>query len=282
MSPDYLDIVFLILGLAFGFGSGWISCRARLRLSREMAEEECLALRRQIEALRIDHAKLSERLTLAEERHRAEAEEYTQERQFNVSLHAELSRERTTRVHLETKLEQQKHEFLQLQERLSRDFSNLVRQTLDEKSSTLTDENKAKLAPLIQPILDQIREFQQTSEQQHNRETHELLVLHNKLANLEAKRWPEPNGSGLIRKAEVQEDSNGTPSLGPNDLIEFVNVPLESAFAQMPDNGESGPAGTDLSKKGESFHPFTLKQEVEIDNFLKRTIHRVGRKKPVD
>ena len=281
MSLYYLDVIFLGLGLAIGFAAGWISCRSRQQLSREAAKAECLALRRELEAIRIDYAKLSERLALAEERHCGEAEEFTQERQFNISLHAELSRERTTRIHLETKIEQQKNELLQLQERLSRDFSNLVRQTLDEKSSTLTDENKAKLAPLIQPILDEMRAFQQTSEQHHNRETHELLVLHNKLANLEAKRWPETNGSGAIRKADAHDDSNGTPTLGPNDLIEFVNVPLESAFAQMPENGESGPVIIDPTKKQESFHPFTPKQEVEIDNFLKRTIHRAGRKKPI-
>lgn len=277
----YLDFIFLGLGLAIGFGAGWISCRSRGRVNREAATEEANALRRELEAIRIDYAKLSERLTLAEERYGKDSEEFTQERQFNISLHAELSRERTTRVHLEGKIEQQKSEMLQLQERLSRDFSNLVRQTLDEQTSTLTDENKARLAPLIQPIVDQLREFQQTTEQQHNRETHELLVLHNKLANLEAKRWPEANGS--VRKADEHEETNGTPTLGPNDLIEFVNVPLESAFAQMPENGDESPLVSDLGdpeKRQDSFHPFTPKQEVEINNFLKRTIHRATRKKP--
>lgn len=283
MSLYYLDFMLLVCGLAIGFGAGWISYRSRSRINREAAAEEIKVLRRELESMRIDYAKLSERLALAEEQYKTDSEEFAQERQFNISLHAELSRERTTRVHLEGKLEQQKNEMLQLQERLSRDFSNLVRQTLDEQNSILTDENKLKLAPLIQPIIDQLKEFQQASELQHNRETHELLVLHNKLANLEAKRWPETISSG-IRKEEEHQNGNAAPTLGPNDLIEFVNVPLESAFAQIPENGESAheneSAMEDPAKKPESFHPFTPKQEVEINNFLKRTIHRGGRRKP--
>ncbi len=277
MTPDVLC---LVLGLAIGFGTGWFSYRGRQNARRALAEAELLHIKENFNSLQIEQAKASECNRMLEHNQQVLQNEIAQERQFNISMHADLSRERANRHHLEQKLEHQKVDLLHLQQRLSQEFKGLVQQVLEEKSQNLTDLNKANLNVLLQPISDKLQDFKEKIEEQHYRETRELIVLHNKLANLESGRWNHNN-------------SVAPPTAIPNAIPDAVEsaVAVNDPFIEyMPPSNESSSASDreapmiqvakpDAASEGDGYHSFSRKQKVEIDNFLKRTLGRAKQKK---
>lgn len=288
-----LDLLFLGVGLIIGFGTGWFCYRGRQVTRRELAEEQSAALEKEITALQIQNAKVSERIRLLEEALQNSQAELAQERQFNISLHAELSRERAGRNHLDQKLEQQKHDFLQLQQRLSHEIRVLMQQVIEEKSQTLSDLNRSNLNSLLQPITEKLQEFKQKIEEQHYRETRELIVLHNKLDHLESNRWPHSNGSSPHAATKSNSNPVDPESEDANEVLQYIPPALEPAAtpngmmeeSQSKSEEHLDPGLTvpeplpDEHPEGEEIRPFTPKQQVEIDNFLKRTLGRAQRKK---
>lgn len=278
-----LDLLFLGLGLVIGFGTGWFCYRGRQVTRRELAEEQCAALEKDLTALQIQNAKASERIRLLEENLQNTHGELAQERQFNISLHSELSRERAGRNHLDQKLEQQKHDLLQLQQRLSHEIRLLMQQVIEEKSQTLSDLNRTSLNSLIQPITEKLQEFKQKIEEQHYRETRELIVLHNKLDHLESNRWPHSNGSGphVAPQNTPAPSSNASDETGneSDEVLQYIPPALESAETSNGVVDEAPPTVVEHPEVDE-IRPFTPKQQDEIENFLKRTLGRAQRKKP--
>lgn len=278
-----MDLLCLALGLVVGFGTGWFSYRGRQITRRELAEEERTVLEKQSTALQIEHAKLSERSRMVEEQYQILQNELAQERQFNISLHAELSRERTNRNHIEQKLEHQKNDLVHLQDRLTHELKGLIEQVLEEKSQSLTDLNKSSLNVLLQPISEKLQDFKQKLEEQHYRETRELIVLHNKLANLESGRWSHQNGSPPASTvANPPPPSDATEVEAEDEVIQYIPPALESAAPTEMEIPDAAPAGSETLLENDGFHTFSPKQQVEIDNFLKRTIGRAQRKKLSD
>lgn len=288
------DLLFLGLGLVIGFGTGWLCYRGRLIARCELAEEQVATAEKQLTAVQIENAKASERIRLIDQSLQQVQTDLGQERQFNISLHAELSRERTSRNHLDQKLEHQKQELLQLQQRLSHEIRLLVQQVLEEKSQTLSDLNTHSLNTIIQPISEKLQEFKQKVEEQHYRETRELIVLHNKIDHLEATRRTHPNGTGShlsvhghINGSEPEPgaDESGSqyipPALEPTPPVNGANH-VNGVADQTESSAIQETPNADHNHVIEEVRPFLPKQQVEIDNFLKRTLGRAQRKKNSD
>ena len=282
------DVLCLTLGLGVGFGTGWLSYRGRQNILRRLTEEERMALEKSHNSLQIELARIAERNRILEDQRQSLHSELAQERQFNISLHAELSRERASRNHLEQKLEHQKSDLSQFQQKLGHEFRNVVQQVLEEKSQTLSDLNKSNLNLLLQPISEKLQDFKQKIEEQHYRETRELIVLHNKLANLESGKWRQSNGAPI--PADAVHSTQTAPSVTPHDNGEGLNranedsapttpeiLPPDKNRAQISEDAHSG-----KPLESDAFQGFSPKQEVEIDNFLKRTLGRAQRRKPGD
>lgn len=279
------DFLCLTVGLAVGFAAGWLSYRGRQSIRRELAEEDRRALEKESNDVRIELAKASERNNLLEENSRALQSELGQERQFNISLHAELSRERTSRNHLEQKLELQKTDLLQLQQRLSEEFKHLVQQVLEEKSQSLNDLNNSSMNSILQPISEKLQDFKQTIEDQHSRETHELIVLHNKLSNIESKHLSTANGTPTPptpSPAEPAPSPKENDSLTENGFVELTPELLKSSFFgdenSILESDFGSPAPPEPDDPQSFSDSFSDKQQVEIDNFFKRTLGRVQKK----
>lgn len=275
------------MGLGIGFGAGWLSYRGRQSVLRRDLEEERINQERGFNALQIELAKTSERNRIVEDQRQTLHSELAQERQFNISLHAELSRERASRNHLEQKIEQQKADFSKFQETLGNEFRSVVQQVLEEKSRTLSDLNKSNLNVLLQPISEKLQDFKQKIEEQHYRETKELIVLHNKLSNLEAGRSRPGNGTPAIPTAPsiIRSTSQAVPSQDQAVAFPEAEVEMTEPANELPaSNGlhEDAVQNDEAEKSDDSdaFQSFSPKQEVEIDNFLKRTLGRAQRKKP--
>lgn len=277
------DFLCLAVGLAVGFTAGWLSYRGRQSVRRQIAEEARTALEQDFNSLRIELAKSSERNHLLEETIEALQGELGQERQFNISLHAELSRERTSHNHLEQKLEHQKSDLLKLQQRLSEEFKDLVQQVLEEKSTTLSDINAASLTSLLEPITKNILNFKRTLEDQQSRETQELLLLHNKLSNLESKSCSHSNGAKPTPPPTVEEplqDPRNSLEEDPESgFVELTPELLKSDFFEEEWASFNPETPAPNLAEHNDVHSFSTKQQVEIDNFFKRTIGRAQKKR---
>lgn len=280
------DVLCLVLGLGVGFGTGWLAHMGKQAMLRRIKEEEQHGLEMNHNALQIEFAKFAERNRILDDQRQTLQSELAQERQFNISLHAELSRERASRSHLEQKLEHQKTDLSQFQNRLSQEFKTVVQQVLEEKSQTLSDLNKSNLNLLLQPISDKLQDFKQKIEEQHYRETRELIVLHNKLANLESGRWRQSNGaptavpaSSVVLPAPSPPAATEPPSAMPQ-TGQAEDTPAAEVLDSEEGRNVLSPGTTqDNAAEDDAFQGFSPKQQVEIDNFLKRTLGRAQRKK---
>jgi hypothetical protein len=281
-----VDLLCLILGLAIGFATGWFALLLRNRIHRTVPEEQFLGvkgkfhgLQIEFDALQIELAKANERAALRENTLETAKRDLAQERQFNLSMHAELSRERTSRSFLEQNLEQQKAGLIQLQQRLSQDIVNLTREVLEEKSKSLDQMSQTHLHHLLQPISVKLQEFKEKIEEQHDRETRELIILHNKLANLAESRrlnsegHPSPTSpllNGILPRVTAPV----------SELKEGPAAPPESADPEESERSVVNGAHPEKLIDHQGFENFFRKQQVELDNFLKRTLGRARRKKP--
>jgi len=284
------DILCLLLGLGVGFGTGWLAHRGRQSALQRLAEDEKRALEADQNALQIELARVAERNRILDDQRQTLQGDLAQERQFNISLHAELSRERAGRSHLEQKLEHQKTDLSQFQNKLSQEFKNVVQQVLEEESQTLSDLNKTNLNLLLQPISEKLQDFKQKIEEQHYRETRELIVLHNKLANLESGRWRQSNGAPVTASPPnivlppsnppIIADQPGVGAAPPEDEEEAAPPPADMPEPEVSRNATSSDTPSENSRGDDTFQGFSPKQQVEIDNFLKRTLGRLQKKKP--
>ena len=280
------EVLCLFLGLGVGIGTGWLARRTREARLRGSAEDERRAFEMNHNAVQIEFAKIAERNRILDDQRQTLQGELAQERQFNISLHAELSRERASRSHLEQKLEHQKTDLSQFQHRLGQEFKSVVQQVFEEKSQTLNDLNKSNLNQLLQPISEKLQDFKQKIEEQHYRETREMIVLHNKLANLESGRWRQGNGSALAGSPQPTAFTpvSAAGSSNPEACLphEEIEAPTPSKSTPETEDGASVAAPSFASAHvhaDDVSHPFSSKQEVEIDNFLKRTLGRAQRRK---
>jgi DNA recombination protein RmuC len=157
--------IYLLAGLLAGALLTWLLLRnyyaARYPLTRE--EGEALSRERQKLQLELEFAarQTAERT--------AEAESFQREvedaRAQVLDLSVRLSTRDSDLENLKQKLAEQKGEIEQMQEKFSHAFRNLANEILEEKSRKFTDQNKANLGDLLNPLRQKIEEFEKKVEQ---------------------------------------------------------------------------------------------------------------------
>lgn len=157
--------IYLIAGLLIGALLAWLLLRnyyaVRFPLTRE--EGDTLARERQKLQLELEFAarQTAERT--------AEAESFQREvedaRAQVLDLSVRLSSRENDLENLKQKLAEQKSEIEQMQEKFSHAFRNLANEILEEKSRRFTDQNKANLGDLLNPLRQKIEEFEKKVEQ---------------------------------------------------------------------------------------------------------------------
>ncbi len=135
------------LGAGLGLAGGWFGFRWRHkgRVFSESDREyfQNLLYRAETAEAKLDQlepelAKTRDRAKILEDSHRIIQEELADERQFNLSLNADLSRERAHRKFLEGKLSDQSEALEAERRRLDGELANLAKR-IDENTQTIAE-----------------------------------------------------------------------------------------------------------------------------------------------
>jgi len=146
-----MEIVYLIIGLFIGFLIAFLFLRVKLN--------------EQINSLRIDAGKLSERINLLESDKQNLQSELKMEREKAEKLTSENASLKTDYINLQNKLNEQKSEIEELQQKFVKEFENLANKIFEEKSTKFTEQNKEKLSEILNPLKDKISEFERKVEE---------------------------------------------------------------------------------------------------------------------
>ena len=116
--------------------------------SRKDAE----TLENQIDALKLENGKLSERNKGVQESFEKTSAELNEERQKVIDLNSSLSSIKSDYNNLQEKLSEQKKEVEELQSKFIKEFENLANKILDDKSTKFTAQNKENLDQILKPL----------------------------------------------------------------------------------------------------------------------------------
>lgn len=142
-----MAVLIVTLGVGLGLTGGWFGFRWRHK-GRVFSESDreyfqnllyrAETAEAKVEQMEPELAKTSDRANILEDSHRVIQDELANERQFNLSLNAELSHERAHRKFLESKLSDQNEALDTERGRLDGELARLAKR-IDENTQTLTE-----------------------------------------------------------------------------------------------------------------------------------------------
>ncbi len=156
-----MEIIYLILGLAVGFVIAYFFLKSK----KTVSIDEVNKLIDQINSLKVEAGKLSERIKLAETDKLSLQLELKSEREKSEKLNSENSSLKSDYSNLQTKLSEQKSEIENLQEKFTKEFENLANKIFEEKGNKFTEQNKEKLSEILNPLKEKISDFEKKVEE---------------------------------------------------------------------------------------------------------------------
>ncbi|HSL89160.1 MAG TPA: DNA recombination protein RmuC [Ignavibacteriaceae bacterium] len=156
-----MEIIYLIIGLVIGFVIAFLFLKSK----KTVPIEEVNKLNDQINSLKVDAGKLSERINLLDKDKSSLQAELKAERDKSEKLTSENSSLKSDYANLQTKLSEQKEEIEKLQDKFIKEFENLANKIFEEKGNKFTEQNKEKLSEILNPLRDKMSEFERKVEE---------------------------------------------------------------------------------------------------------------------
>ena len=156
-----MEIIYLIIGLLIGF----IIAFFFLKSKKTVSVEEANKLNEQINLLKIEAGKLTERIKLFEDDKSSLQTDLKNEREKSEKLTSENSSLKSDYANLQVKLSEQKDEIEKLQEKFTKEFENLANKIFEEKGNKFSEQNKEKLSEILTPLKEKISEFEKKVEE---------------------------------------------------------------------------------------------------------------------
>ena len=141
-----MTVLIVTLGVGLGFAGGWFGFRWRHK-GRVFSESDreyfqnllyrAETAEAKLEQMEPELVRTTDRANILENSHRVIQEELANERQFNLSLNAELSHERAHRKFLEGKLSEQQETLEAERQRFDGELADLAKR-VDQNHRTIT------------------------------------------------------------------------------------------------------------------------------------------------
>lgn len=108
------------------------------------------------------------------------------------------------------KLQEQKQEFLKLNEHFSTEFRNLANEILEEKTKKFTEQNKTNLDTLLKPLSEKIKDFEKKVEETYDKESKQRFHLSEEVRKLaELNKIISEEASNLTRALKADSKTQG-------------------------------------------------------------------------
>lgn len=156
-----MEIIYLIIGLAIGFAIAFFFLKSK----KTVSIDEVNKLNEQINSLKIEAGKLTERIKLFEEDKSALQTDLKNEREKSEKLTSENSSIKSDYANLQTKLSEQKEVIENLHEKFTKEFENLANRIFEEKGNKFSEQNKEKLSEILNPLKEKISDFEKKVEE---------------------------------------------------------------------------------------------------------------------
>jgi len=156
-----MEILFLVIGLVIGF----IIAFFFLKSKKTIPIEEVNRLNEEINSLKVEAGKFSERIKLLEGDKTSLQSDLKNEREKSEKLTSENSSLRSDYANLQTKLSEQKAEIEELQQKFTKEFENLANRIFKEKTDEFSKQSKTNLQEILNPLKERITEFQSKVEE---------------------------------------------------------------------------------------------------------------------
>jgi len=156
-----MEIIYFIIGLVVGFVIAFLFLKSK----KTIPIEEVNKLNDQLNTLKVEAGRLSERINLLEADKLSLQSELKSEREKSEKLTSDNSSLKSDYTNLQTRLSEQKEEIEKLQEKFTKEFENLANKIFEEKGNKFTEQNKEKLSEILNPLREKISEFERKVEE---------------------------------------------------------------------------------------------------------------------
>ena len=175
-----MDIIFLIIGLAVGFGAAFIAARYKYQGNTSKLEERNLISEKTLEQTKSD---------LSAERARV------------LDLNSKLSAAEADYSNLNQKLSEQRKEVEDLQAKFTKEFENLANKIFEEKSQRFTEQNKTNIDDILKPLGERIKEFASRVNDIHSTDTKDRATLLEQIKHLHEQSQKMSDDANNLTKA---------------------------------------------------------------------------------
>lgn len=154
------DIIYLLIGLAIGGGAVWLIAKLIYQKSGGVPREEYDRLQQRFNEADVNQKVTEQKIGQYSKYYEEARKELSSERNKNIELTKMLSAKESDYKNLKEKLEEQKKELENIREKFTIEFKNLANDILEEKSKKFTDQNKANIGELLNPLKERIEKFE--------------------------------------------------------------------------------------------------------------------------
>jgi DNA recombination protein RmuC len=214
-----MEIVYLIIGIAVGFGLGFLFFK--LKNSSETtgidknAYDSLLSEKNSLQndknQLQIEKGRLEGQAnSIANELTTLKAQLET-ERKKNAELINDLATSKTGNENLLMRLNEQKQELEKLEDRFKTEFKNIANELLEDKSKRFTEQNNKNLNDILKPLSEKIQLFEKKVEEAYDKELRDKISLREevrKLFDLNQKLSDEAHNLTKALKGDTKKQGN--------------------------------------------------------------------------
>jgi DNA recombination protein RmuC len=206
-----MEIVYLITGIIIGGIIAWLYFKLKAGAVKGLPLEEAAKLTTQINTLEKEKSASIERVNLLQENLKTTTLELTQERNKFLQLNSSYSSLKSDFANLQDKLATQKEEVEQLQQKFTTEFKNLANEILEDKSKKFTEQNKANITEILNPLNEKIKSFEATVNDVYIKDTKERAGLGEQirmLHDLNQQMSKDANNLTKALKGETKTQGN--------------------------------------------------------------------------
>jgi DNA recombination protein RmuC len=173
---DLMGILLLIIGIAVGFGLGWLFKKNNSEPT-ENNTTELEELNKKINELSLEKGQLTGKIDTSRDVFRDQKETLDKLSGQKNELLSENAQLKEACQNLTNKLTDQKTEVEQLQKKFTLEFENIANKLLKQNTTDFAEANQKRLSEILNPLRENIKTFEQKVEEKYVKEVKERSAL---------------------------------------------------------------------------------------------------------
>ncbi len=171
-----MGIILLIIGIAVGFGLGWLLKKGNSETS-ENNNSELEELNKKINELSLEKGELTGKINTSRDVFKEQKESLDKLSDQKNQLLSENAQLKEAHQNVSSKLKEQKTEVEQLQKKFTLEFENIANKLLKQNTTDFAEANQKRLSEILNPLKENIKSFEEKVEEKYVKEVKERSAL---------------------------------------------------------------------------------------------------------